>query len=242
VIARNVFVGLGVCVLGFLYLGLPWMYGRWLRISLNNKAVKNKTLVLTFDDGPGSRLTPAILDILSAHNVKATFFLLGRNIAGRESIVKRIQKEGHEICSHGYEHINYWKVLPTRALSDMRKGRQAINEATGRDDGTYPFRPPYGKLNLISLLHLWIHRVPVYYWTLVSGDTWPVEKRNFRRVAELAGNAGGAVSLAHDFDRADDSVDDFVLKSLSAALETAGQSGMKVRTLSELMSERNRAL
>jgi len=99
----------------------------------------------------------------------------------------------------------------------------------------YPFRPPYGKLNLISLLHLWIHRVPVYYWTLVSGDTRPAGKRDSSLAAAMA---GGAVVLAHDFDRADDSVDDFVLESLNAALETAEQSGMEVRTLSELMSEK----
>jgi len=230
-----IYAGVGACVLVFFYLGIPWIYGRWLRLSLSNRAVRQKALVLTFDDGPGNRLTPAILDILSAHNVKATFFLLGRNIGGREPIVKRIEQEGHEICSHGYDHINYWKVLPTRALSDMRKGRQAINEATERDDGTYPFRPPYGKLNLISLLHLWIHRVPVYYWTLVSGDTRPAGKRDSSLAAAMA---GGAVVLAHDFDRADDSVDDFVLESLNAALETAEQSGMEVRTLSELMSEK----
>lgn len=231
------YAGLGACVLGFLYFGVPWIYGRLLRLSLRNRAVKNRTLVLTFDDGPGNRLTPAILDILSAHNVKATFFLLGRNIAGREPIVRRIQQEGHELCSHGYDHINHWKVSPRRALSDIKRGRQAINEAAGRDDRTYPFRPPYGKLNLISLLYLWIHRVPICYWTLICGDTWPAEKRNSRRVAELAGNAGGAVALAHDFDRTDDSVDDFVLESLNAALETAEQSGMKVRTLTELMSK-----
>jgi peptidoglycan/xylan/chitin deacetylase (PgdA/CDA1 family) len=233
-----VYASAGACLLGFLYFGIPWMYGRWLRVLLSNRAAKDKTLVLTFDDGPGSRLTPAILDVLKANNAKATFFLLGRNIVGRESIVKRIRQEGHEICSHGYDHINYWKVLPTRSLCDIIKGRQAINEAIGEDNRTYPFRPPYGKLNLIALLYLWIHRVPICYWTLVSGDTWPVEKRNSGRVAELAGKAGGGVSLAHDFDRADDSVDEFVLKSLSTVLETAGRSGMKVMTLSELMSKK----
>lgn len=231
-----IYIGLGGCGLGFLYLGLPWMYGRWLRVSLNNKAVRSKTLVLTFDDGPGSRLTPAILDILSAHNVKATFFLLGRNIAGRESIVKRIQEEGHEICCHGYDHINYWKVFPCRALSDMKKGREAISGVIGTGESAYPFRPPYGKLNLISLLYLWIHRLPVCYWTLVSGDTWPAEKRDVERVAAVVAKVGGVVSLAHDFDREDDSVDDFVLKSLKAALDMAEQSGMRVRTMSELMS------
>jgi peptidoglycan/xylan/chitin deacetylase (PgdA/CDA1 family) len=86
--------------------------------------------VLTFDDGPGSRLTPAVLDILSDYDAKATFFLLGGNIVGRESIVKRIYDEGHEICSHGYDHINHWKALPGRTLADIEKGWQAINRWT----------------------------------------------------------------------------------------------------------------
>ncbi len=106
--------GIGTCVLILSYFGIPWFYGRWSRLRLCIRAVRQKTLVLTFDDGPGSRLTPVVLDILSDYDVKATFFLLGKNIVGRESIVKRIYDEGHEICSHGYDHINHWKALTGR--------------------------------------------------------------------------------------------------------------------------------
>lgn len=233
-----IFVGISVSVLILSYFGIPWFYGRWLRLWLCIRAVRQKTLVLTFDDGPGSRLTPAVLDILSDYDAKATFFLLGRNIVGRESIVKRIYDEGHEICSHGYDHINHWKALPGRTLADIEKGWQAINRAMGRNDCAYPFRPPYGKLNLISLLCLWIRRVPIYYWTLVSSDTWPAGKRDSQRIAMLAGKAGGGVSLAHDFDRLDESVDDLVLKSLRAALIMAKQTGMKIRTISDLVGQR----
>jgi peptidoglycan/xylan/chitin deacetylase (PgdA/CDA1 family) len=235
-----VYASAGACLLGFLYFGIPWMYGRWLRVLLSNRAAKDKTLVLTFDDGPGSRLTPAILDILKAHNAKATFFLLGRNIAGREHLVKRIDEEGHEICSHGYGHINYWKVLPNRALSDIEEGRQAINKAIERDDCAYPFRPPYGKLNLIALLYLWIHRASICYWTVVSGDTWPPQRRDSRRIAEFVGIAGGAVLLVHDFDRTvegDDTVEDYVLDTVKAVLEMAERKGMAVKPFRELMSE-----
>jgi peptidoglycan/xylan/chitin deacetylase (PgdA/CDA1 family) len=235
-----VYASAGACLLGFLYFGIPWMYGRWLRVLLSNRAVKAKALVLTFDDGPGNRLTPAILDILKAYNVKATFFLLGRNIAGREDLVKRIDQEGHQICSHGYSHANYWKILPGRALADIEKGRQTINNVTGKQDCLYPFRPPYGKLNLISLIQLWIRRVPIYYWTLVSGDTWPSQRRDSWRVAEFVGMAGGAVLLAHDFDRTDehdDAVEDYVLNTVKAVLDKAEQKGIAVKTFRELMSE-----
>lgn len=60
-------------------------------------------LHLTFDDGP-SEWTPAILDLLAAHDVKATFFVVGQNVAGREEIVARIAAEGHTVGNHTFTH------------------------------------------------------------------------------------------------------------------------------------------
>lgn len=214
---------------------MPWIYGRYSRVLLKRKAIKSNALVLTFDDGPGDRLTPAILEILNEHNVKATFFLLGRNIVGRESIVKQIEERGHEICSHGYDHIDYWKVSPLRALSDIKRGWQAIDNALGKTRRIYPFRPPGGRLNLFCLLYLWVNRIPILYWTLVSSDTWPIDRRDSKRAALLASKKGGAVVLAHDFDRTSNYVDNMVLESIRSALLMAKETGMKVMVLSELL-------
>jgi len=101
---------------------------------LKRKAKKLNSLVLTFDDGPGSRLTPAILDILAEHKVKATFFVLGRSIVGREEIVRQIADQGHEICSHGYEHLHYWKVSQLRTTKDIKQGSSAINSVLDTSD------------------------------------------------------------------------------------------------------------
>jgi len=228
-------VGISICIAIFLYWGMPWIYGKWLRLLLKLKAVRRNVLVLTFDDGPGSRLTPAILDILAEHNVKATFFLLGRNIARREAIVRQISAAGHEICSHGYDHLNYWKVSPFRAIFDIKRGWEAIDNALGKKRRAYPFRPPGGKLNLFCLLYLWVHRIPILYWTLVSSDTWPVGRRDSQRAALLASKTGGAVVLAHDFDRTDDDTNKMVLDSIRLSLVTAQETGMKVMVLSELL-------
>ena len=202
---------------------------------LKRKAIKSNALVLTLDDGPGTKLTPVILRILDEYNVKATFFLLGRNIAGHEDIVRQIAAAGHEICSHGYDHLNYWKVSPFRAISDIKRGWETINKALGKRQCVYPFRPPGGKLNLFCLLYLWIHKTPIFYWTLVSGDTWPVGKRDSQRAALLASKTGGAVVLAHDFDREDDDVGDMVLDSLRSTLSMARETGMKTLTMSEFV-------
>ena len=218
----------------FLYVGVPWIYGRSVRILLKRRAQRHEVLVLTFDDGPGSRLTPVILSILAENKAKATFFLLGRNIVGREEIVRQIAEQGHEICSHGYDHLHYWKVSPFRSLSDIRRGWEAIDVALGLNRQKYPFRPPNGRLNIIALLYLLVRQVPIIYWSVDSGDTWQSQPDS-HRVTLFVKKTGGAVSLAHDFDRFDDSMNGLVLESVRSALAMATTRGMRVLTISELL-------
>ena len=227
-----------MCILAgiFLYFGLPWIHGRLLRLLLKHKVAKADALILTFDDGPSSRLTPAILEILSEYNAKATFFLLGEHIQGREAIVRQIVASGHEICSHGYKHIHYWRVSPFRALADIRRGWQAINTVLGTQKDRYPFRPPHGKLNHVCLLYLLLRNVPIVYWSIDVGDTWAPEQRDVGRTASLIKKAGGAVTLAHDFDRSDDSVDNMIIDSIRSALMTARESGLHTLTISQLLN------
>ncbi len=222
------------CAVVFIYVGVPFIYGRVARFMIGREAIKSNAIVLTFDDGPGHKLTPAILDILGQYNAKATFFLLGRNIPGREAIVRRISEQGHDIGSHGYDHLHYWKVSPLRALSDMKRGCEAIDAVLGKKQEEYAFRSPGGKLNLICLLYLLLHRVPIVYWSAEAGDTWKSRPDN-RNIALQASKVGGVVSVTHDFDRSDDSVDLLVLESTQSALSMAKEKGMRLLTVSQLL-------
>lgn len=226
---------MAAALIWFLYTAVPLFYGRAAKIMLKKKAIRAKTIVLTFDDGPGERLTPEILKILQHHNIKGTFFLLGRNIPGREGIVKQIAEQGHEICSHSYDHLHQWKIWPARGIRDIKLGWRAINNALGVQDGIYPFRPPYGKLNLISLLYLFIKGVPIIYWTADSGDTWDVVEPDVHMAAELAGKNGGGVVLAHDFDRSTDKNDHCVLESLRLLLRAAKEHNLQICTISQFL-------
>jgi peptidoglycan/xylan/chitin deacetylase (PgdA/CDA1 family) len=228
-------IGLSICAAAFCYYGVPYFCGRLLRISLKRDAIKQNALVLTFDDGPGSKLTPAILDILEKHDAKATFFLLGKNIEGREVIVQQILSKGHEIGSHGYEHMNYWKVLPFRSLADIKKGWQAINAALGTEQDVYPLRSPYGRLNIVCLLYLWLKKVPIINWTIDSGDTWRHEQRDSQRASVLTRNLGGGIVLAHDNDRLNPDTELMVLESVRSVLAVAEEAGMRVLTVSQLL-------
>ncbi|GEC89012.1 hypothetical protein BBR01nite_13430 [Brevibacillus brevis] len=108
-----------------------------------------KIAYLTFDDGPSS-VTPRVLDTLKAHQVKATFFIVGREVAGHEAILKRIVAEGHALGGHSYSH-NYQLVYKNMEsfFADLEKGSQMIEKATGVKPAV--FRYPGGSTNTVSL-------------------------------------------------------------------------------------------
>lgn len=107
---------------------------------------KEKVAYLTFDDGPNKVVTPKVLDILKKEDVKATFFVIGKNVDEYPEIVKREYEEGHYIANHGYSHDNK-KLYKTEEsfLEEVRKTDIAIGNAIGKDDYcSYIFRFPNG--------------------------------------------------------------------------------------------------
>lgn len=230
------YIGLSLCLIVFCYWGIPFIHSKYSILLLRIKTIKQKVIVLTFDDGPSSGLTPVMLSILAKYNVKATFFLLGKNISGNESVVKRIEAEGHEICSHGYEHLDHSKISPSRSLSDLKNGWETINKVLQRNGTTYPFRPPYGRMNLFCLVYLLIRKVPIIYWTLNSGDTWlPKDRRDSKRAVLLAKEMGGAVILAHDRERSNEDRA-FVLDAIERVVIMARKNNITTSTVSRFLN------
>jgi len=227
----------GLLAAAVLYWGIPWLWAEVLRARLRRRAARSKKLVLTFDDGPGDRLTPILLDLLHPSRSRATFFLLGRNIPGREPVVRRIAAEGHEIGAHGYDHLHYWKTGPLRTLRDIQKGWRAIDRVLGRQGGVYPFRPPYGKMNLVCLVYLLLRRAPIVYWTEDSGDTWPAERRVAPGPASPV-DPPGAVVLLHDFDRAKVEGNERVVGSVATRVRQTLEAGLPIVTASDLLQGR----
>jgi peptidoglycan/xylan/chitin deacetylase (PgdA/CDA1 family) len=95
---------------------------------------------LTFDDGP-SRWTPAILDLLAEHGVRATFFILGVSVAGREHILRRTLEEGHELGLHGWSHRRLNELSNAEIEDEMLATQAAIEHLTGVV--YHNWRPPY---------------------------------------------------------------------------------------------------
>lgn len=99
-------------------------------------------IALTFDDGPNVACTGRLLDGLKERNIRATFFVIGKNVKANPKLAKRIHEEGHMIGNHTYSHIEMGKVSEEKAKQELKKTSQAVHAVTGE----YPqyMRPPYG--------------------------------------------------------------------------------------------------
>lgn len=107
-----------------------------------------KRVFLTFDDGPSTTVTPQILDILKANNIKATFFVLGSCADLYPDIVKRAYDEGHFIANHGYSH-KYQSIYasPNNVLDEYIRTENSIKNAIGNQEyASHLFRFPGGSV------------------------------------------------------------------------------------------------
>ncbi len=98
-------------------------------------------VALTFDDGPSQHNTPLILDLLDEHDAKATFFVVGDQVAGNEEILGRLRSAGHELGNHTYSHPHTIE-LRREALRDELQRTAAVVQPFGR---MRLVRPPFGK-------------------------------------------------------------------------------------------------
>src|SRR5499427_6207100 len=122
-------------------------------ITFNAVHVDGPYIAMTFDDGPSATLTPKLLDLLAAHHIKATFFVIGENAAEHPEIVARAAREGHEIGDHSWSHPNFGKMSDEIVRSQLQRTDDAIKNATGQRPTL--LRPPYGSIT--EREKRWIH-------------------------------------------------------------------------------------
>ena len=109
-------------------------------------------VALTFDDGPHSQGTPAVLQALEARRAVATFFLVGEHVERHRTLAAEIVAAGHAVGVHGYRHTLLLRRSPRAASDDIRRARDVIGSATGNEPWLY--RPPYGVFSGPALLHV----------------------------------------------------------------------------------------
>jgi peptidoglycan/xylan/chitin deacetylase (PgdA/CDA1 family) len=101
-----------------------------------------REIALTYDDGPNPACTPELLDLLAAHNVRATFFMIGRFVRQKPELARRVLAAGHLIGNHTETHP--WLPLKPEATirEELRACNKALEDALG--EPVRYFRPPHG--------------------------------------------------------------------------------------------------
>ncbi len=156
---------------------------------------KLRCIALTFDDGPGPH-TKQLLDDLAKTGSKATFFVLGPNVASQPELIKRMANEGHQIGNHSWNHPQFSRLSSKKVLSEVERTSAEVKKITGH--GTNGIRPPYGDLD--KSVRKTLSSVPDGEIILWSVDTLDWKTRSTSKtIASVKKEAKpGAIVLMHD--------------------------------------------
>src|SRR6266513_4728060 len=165
-------------------------------ITFSSVHVDGPYIAMTFDDGPSATLTPKLLDLLATHHIKATFFVIGENVAEHPEIVARAAREGHEIANHSWSHPNFGKMSDEGVRHQLQQTDDAIKNATGKRPRL--LRPPYGSITARE--KRWIH--DEFGYDIILWDVDPYDwKRPGPAVVRsriLKETRPGSIVLSHD--------------------------------------------
>lgn len=169
--------------------------GQWYGRTFTGLSRGARKLALTYDDGPNDPYTQQLLDVLARHNVRATFFLIGRYVQQRPEVARTVVEAGHVVGNHTFTH----PLLTFKSTAEVRREltacRSALQDAIGGHSNL--FRPPFGGrrpavLRIVRELGL----APVM-WN-VTGYDWnappaaAIEQKVTKQIR------GGDVILLHD--------------------------------------------
>lgn len=203
----------------------------WLAPSVFHGDRTRPAIALTFDDGP-SESTPALLEILAAHDVPATFFMCGKNVRRCSSIAREVASAGHEIGNHTDSHRRLDFHSPEFIYSELALAQETICKAAGATPRL--FRPPYGvrwfglrraqqRLNLMGVM-----------WTVIGRDwKWP-SRRVSRLLTHRASN--GAIFCLHDGRGVEHRPDiRSTLEAVQSAIPALKERGFQFETVSQIL-------
>ena len=165
--------------------------------------LQHKELVLTFDDGPWPTTTPKVLDALKQECVRATFFLLGRNVAAHPEIARRELAEGHSLGHHTFSHPLLSRMAPARAEAEIDRGiaeDELVLYGRRRSDPTTPFFRFPGFASSPALLE----RLQARHIVVFGADVWASDwlpmtpEQELRLILARIERIGSGIVLLHD--------------------------------------------
>lgn len=181
----------------------------------------DKVVYLTFDDGPTPSITDKTLSLLADFDARATFFLVGQNVAKHPEYLNTYRKQGHSIGNHSFSHLNGWQTDTQKYLKDVSKAKAHIK--------SHLFRPPYGKIKRDQSKRLREQGYQIVMWDVLSGDFDPSVSVE-RCVHNVVNNVeNGSIVVLHDSVKASKTM----LDALPAILEDLSAQGFRFEAIPE---------
>ncbi len=169
---------------------LKWLYpgARWSMPS------GEKTIYLTFDDGPHPRATSFVLDQLAMHGAQATFFCVGANVERYPELFRRIVDAGHAVGNHTQHHLNGFKTSTEHYMQDVDQASLHIPSKL--------FRPPYGRIRSGQRKQLKARGYSMVMWSVLSADFDESLRGEHCLGYVLDHSRDGSIVLFHDSEKA----------------------------------------
>lgn len=183
-----------------------------------NQRCEQKSVCLTFDDGPTPEVTPKVLDILDRYGVKATFFCVGNNVQNHPDLFDEVRRRGHRVGNHTMQHLKGFEVGKERYLQDV----EAANELIESD----LFRPPYGRIRLSQFLAL-RKKYRIVMWDVITRDYNPKVSPDKCMAIVRRFVRDGSIIVFHDSKKAEKNV----LAALPQAIEWLIAEGYSFRLI-----------
>ena len=191
---------------------------------------KEKTIYLTFDDGPTPEITTWTLDLLNKYNAKATFFCIGNNIEKHPDIFKIILENGHSIGNHTHNHLKGWQIDTETYLQNIEQAQSVIdfhllnNKHLGIEK---LFRPPYGQIKPTQAKSLIKMGYKVIMWSVITFD-WEQSIPKEKCLENVIKNASeGNIIVFHDSIKASKNM----MYALPKALEHFSKKGYTFKAI-----------
>lgn len=181
---------------------------------------KEKTIFLTFDDGPIPDITEQVLETLSQFNARATFFCIGDNVMKHPDVYEMVRTGGHSIGNHTFNHMNGWKTEDAVYLDNIQKCAERLNVETNL------FRPPYGRIKR-SQARAVLQDKQIIMWDVLSGDFSPNISAEVCLRKSIQYTRPGSIVLFHDSIKASKNM----LYTLPRYLEHFSEQGYRFEAL-----------
>ena len=173
-----------------MFIEQPSIYLRWLypRATWRMDS-REKSVYLTFDDGPIPEATPFTLDVLDRFGIKATFFMVGDNARKYPHLLEEVRRRGHRIGNHTYNHIGGLRWLSRNYVRNVERANELLQ--------TNLFRPPHGWMKWSEYIRLG-KRYRVVMWDVVTRDysKWVTPQDVVNNVKRYTRN--GSIITFHD--------------------------------------------